>query len=323
MTSPTRERVASLYHLPLLDLVFRAAEVHRKFQDASSIQCASLLSIKTGACAEDCGYCAQSGHHSTGLEREKLLETESVVQKAKEAKAGGADRFCMGAAWREVRNGKQFDQVLDMVREVKGLGLETCATLGMVTAEQAVRLADAGLDYYNHNLDTSREYYPSVVSTRTYDDRLDTLAVAREAGLKLCCGGILGLGEKVEDRIGLLAELADQNPPPESVPINVLVPVAGTPLEDAPPLPWDELVRTVAVARILMPTSWVRLSAGRESLSEETQALCFLAGVNSIFLGDRLLTTPNRGKADDMSLFKKLGLRPQHEPEPAPEGLSV
>ncbi len=321
--SPTRDLVTRLYQRPLLDLVFESASVHRNHNDASQVQCSSLLSIKTGACSEDCGYCSQSAHHTSDLEQEKLMNPTTVVQNAKDAKNSGADRFCMGAAWREVRDGKDFEAVLEMVSQVKSLGLETCATLGMLKPEQAQRLAEAGLDYYNHNLDTSREHYPEVITTRTYDDRLVTLAVAREAGLKLCCGGILGIGESQEDRIGLLLELASQNPPPESVPINVLVPIAGTPMEGAKPLPWEELVRAVAVARILMPTSRVRLSAGRESLTEEAQALCFLAGADSIFLGDRLLTTPNRAQNCDQDLFDKLGLKPLQTVEVQPEEIQV
>ncbi|MCX8229033.1 MAG: biotin synthase BioB [Planctomycetota bacterium] len=321
--SPTRELVTDLYQRPLLDLVFESASVHRKHNDASQVQCSSLLSIKTGACPEDCGYCSQSAHHNSGLEREKLMDPETVVKNAKIAKDSGADRFCMGAAWREVRDGKDFEAVLEMVAQVKSLGLETCATLGMLKPEQAQRLANAGLDYYNHNLDTSREHYSEVITTRTYDDRLVTLAIARAAGLKLCCGGILGIGESQEDRIGLLLELASQSPPPESVPINVLVPIVGTPMEKAEPLPWEELVRAVSVARILMPTSWVRLSAGRESLTEEAQTLCFLAGANSIFLGDRLLTTPNRTQNSDQALFDKLGLSPIKTVEVLPKELQV
>jgi len=307
-TAWTRSEISNLYQRPLLELVFEAATVHRQHHDPTRVQCATLLSIKTGACPEDCSYCSQSAHHASELETEALIPVETVVSKARQAKANGADRFCMGAAWRSPREGRGFEEVLDMVREVKSLGLETCATLGMLNADQAAALQDAGLDYYNHNLDTSPEYYGEVIGTRTYSDRLETLAFARDAGLKLCCGGILGMGESSEDRVDLLHELAKQDPAPESVPINVLVPIAGTPLEDCPPLPWDELVRAVATARILMPKSYVRLSAGRESLDESCQAMCFLAGANSIFLGDQLLTTPNREQNDDASLFAKLGL---------------
>ncbi|MDA1260357.1 MAG: biotin synthase BioB [Planctomycetota bacterium] len=311
-----RDRVGVIYRRPLLELVFEAASVHRAHHDPAEVQCATLLSIKTGACPEDCKYCSQSAHYDTGLERETLMEPNEVVAAAERARAAGADRFCMGAAWRGPRDGRDFDSVLDMVQRVKALGLETCATLGMLTAEQATRLAAAGLDYYNHNLDTSPEYYGEVISTRTWQDRLDTLAEVRASGMKVCCGGILGMGESEEDRIGLLHALAEQDPPPESVPINALVPMAGTPLGDVAPLPWDQLLRAVATARILMPRAWVRLSAGRESMSEEQQALCFLAGANSIFLGERLLTAPNRGRADDAALLAKLGLRSVRAPEP-------
>ncbi len=306
---PSREEVAELYRQPLLDLVFQAAQVHRAHHDPAEVQCSALLSIKTGACSEDCHYCAQSAHYDTGLERERLLTPEEVEAEAKRARAAGADRFCMGAAWRGPRDGRDFESVLEMVRRVKALGLETCATLGMLTEEQAARLAEAGLDYYNHNLDTSPEYYPEIITTRTYADRLATLARARAHGMKLCCGGILGMGESEEDRIGLLHQLALQDPPPESVPINGLVPIPGTPLADAEPLGWETWVRAVATARILMPESIVRLSAGRESLSEEAQALCFLAGANSIFIGDRLLTTANRDRGSDAGLLARLGLR--------------
>lgn len=315
MHALSRADVAALYHKPLLELVFEAALVHRSHHDPAAVQCATLLSIKTGACPEDCKYCAQSGHYDTGLERETLLAPAEVVAAAARARAAGADRFCMGAAWRGPRDGRDFDSVLEMVRSVKALGLETCATLGMLTPEQARRLADAGLDYYNHNLDTSPEYYGEIITTRTYQDRLDTLAEVRAAGMKVCCGGILGMGESEADRVGLLHELARQEPPPESVPINALVPIAGTPLGEVTPLPWDQLLRTVAAARILMPRAFVRLSAGRESMSEELQALCFLAGANSIFLGERLLTAPNRGRADDAALLAKLGLRGLRAPE--------
>ena len=322
-SSWTHESIAAVYRRPLLDLVFEAAQVHRAHHDPHQVQCSTLLSIKTGACPEDCSYCSQSAHHQTELENEPLIPVEQVVRAAQDAKTQGADRFCMGAAWRGPRDGRGFEEVLAMVEEVKALGLETCATLGMLTDEQARALADAGLDYYNHNLDTSPEYYGEVITTRSYADRLETLAFAREAGLKLCCGGILGLGESEDDRIGLLHQLAIQDPPPESVPINVLVPIAGTPLGEQPTLPWDQLVRAVATARILMPTSWVRLSAGRESLDEACQAMCFLAGANSIFLGDRLLTTPNSETSSDAALFAKLGLDPLPQVEASSGALSV
>lgn len=312
-----REEVAELYRRPLLDLVFEAARIHRAHHDPHEVQCSTLLSIKTGSCPEDCNYCSQSAHHDSDLEREPLLETQQVVRAAKSAKAGGADRFCMGAAWRGIKDNADFDRVLDMVKEVKELGLETCGTFGMLNPEQASRLKAAGLDYYNHNLDTSPEYYGKVITTRTYEDRLATLSAVRDAGMKVCCGGILGMGESEEDRIGLLHQLAIQDPPPESVPINTLVPIEGTPLQDVPQLDWDQIVRAVSVARILMPHSMVRLSAGRSAMSEVAQAMCFLAGANSIFLGDELLTTPNRGKDKDVALFERLSLHGIRECEPA------
>lgn len=304
-------RAAALLARPLLDLVYEAAGVHREHHDPGQVQCAQLLSIKTGGCPEDCGYCSQSAHHSTGLSKESLMETCDVVAAATRAKQAGADRFCMGAAWREVRSGKDFDRVLEMVSEVKGLGLEVCATLGMVDEANATRLKDAGLDYYNHNIDTSREHYEKVISTRGFDDRLKTLDVVRTSGMRVCSGGILGMGETAEDRAAFLAELASLEVPPESVPINCLVAVEGTPLEEQQPLPWDDVVRVVAAARILMPTSAVRLSAGRREMSEETQAMCFLAGANSIFVGDALLTTPNPEPTSDAAMLAKLGLRPK------------
>ena len=274
------------------------------------IQCSRLLSIKTGACPEDCGYCSQSAHHSTNLERETLLETDTVIAEATKAKAEGADRFCMGAAWRGARDGEDFDRVLDMVRGVKSLGLETCVTLGMLEGDQAERLRDAGLDYYNHNLDTGRSHYDKIVTTHTYDDRLETLRRVRESGMKVCCGGILGLGEDRSVRGELIAELAALDPAPESIPINTLVAIPGTPLEGTAPVDWSELVRTIAVTRLQVPTAVIRLSAGRLELTEEAQALCFLAGANSIFCGDELLTTPNTTPSDDATLLGKLGLAP-------------
>jgi biotin synthase len=303
-----KKEVTELYQKPLLDLVFQAAEVHRLNHDPRLVQCSTLLSIKTGACSEDCGYCSQSAHHSTDLEPESLMSVEAVVTAAQKAKRDGADRFCMGAAWKSPRGGRGFEDVLQMVREVRKLGLETCATLGMLTPSQARALKEAGLDFYNHNLDTSPRYYDNVVSTHSYEDRLNTLSLVREAGMKVCCGGILGLGESEQDRVDLLLQLANQEQPPESVPINALVPVAGTPLEDMDTLPWDQMVRAVAVARILMPAAQIRLSAGRSKLSEEAQSMCFLAGANSIFLGDQLLTTPNQSQLSDAALFQKLGL---------------
>ena len=300
--------VERLLDMPLLDLVFAAAAVHREHHDPGRVQCSQLLSIKTGGCPEDCGYCSQSAHHKTPVAREPLLDTESVLAEARAAKANGADRFCMGAAWRQVKDGEEFDRVLEMVRGVKELGLEACATLGMVNQQQAQKLEAAGLDYYNHNLDTGRSHYGEVITTRTYDDRLDTLKNVRDAGMKVCCGGILGLGEQQKGRAELLHELANLDPPPESVPINTLVQVEGTPFAKAEQVEWTDLVRAVATARILMPTSVVRLSAGRTEMDESAQAMCFLAGANSMFVGDELLTTPNPSPSSDAALMKKLGL---------------
>jgi len=301
------EESRRLYRLPLFDLLYQAHSVHREVHPAADIQRCVLLSIKTGGCPEDCGYCAQSAHYDTGLRREPLLSVEQVREAARAAKEGGAHRFCLGAAWRSAPGAEAFERVLKMVAEVKALDLEACATLGMLTAEQAVRLKQAGLDAYNHNLDTSRGYYSNIITTRTYDDRLGTLRVAREAGLTLCSGGILGMGESLEDRCDLLATLAALDPQPESVPINLLVPIAGTPLEDAPPVDPVDLVRTIAVARILMPRSRVRLAAGRLQLSRETQLLAMFAGANSIFVGNRLLTTPNSTASEDEAVFAALG----------------
>ena len=313
-TDWSRSEIAGLFDLPLNDLLWQAQAVHRARFDPNAVQRSTLLSIKTGGCAENCGYCSQSAAFDTGLKASKLSAIEEVVEAAKAARAGGSTRFCMGAAWRSPK-ARDMPPLLDMVREVKALGLETCMTLGMLTADQASDLADAGLDYYNHNLDSSPEYYPEVVSTRTYGDRLDTLEHVRSAGISVCCGGIVGMGETREDRVGFLHALATLPAHPESVPVNQLVPVAGTPLGDmlkgTPMGEIDEIefVRTVAVARILMPASMVRLSAGRESMSASTQALCFLAGANSIFTGDKLLTTGNAGANADPALFDRLGLK--------------
>lgn len=304
------QAAADLLAKPLMELVFEAATIHRQHHDPRRVQCSQLLSIKTGGCSEDCGYCSQSAHFDTGLEKEKLLDESVVLDAARNAKASGADRFCMGAAWREVREGEQFESVLRMIGSVKELGLETCATLGMVDESQAKRLAEAGLDYYNHNLDTGRSHYDKVVTTRTYDDRLKTLDNVRSAGMNVCCGGILGLGESEMGRAELLAELAAMDPQPESVPINRLVAIPGTPLEDEGQVDWADLVRVLAAARILMPKSMLRLSAGREQLSEEAQAMCFMAGANSIFVGDQLLTTSNPEPSGDAALLAKLGLYP-------------
>lgn len=304
------ERARELLERPLLELVFEAAGVHRAHHDPRMVQCSQLLSIKTGGCSEDCGYCSQSARFNTGLPREELLDVEEVVRAAREAKEGGADRFCMGAAWRGVRDGNEFERVLEMVRRVRALGLETCVTLGQLEPEHAEQLAAAGLDYYNHNLDTGASYYEHVVTTHSQADRLRTLAAVRAAGIHLCCGGILGMGEDRATRAELLAQLASLDPQPESVPINTLVPIDGTPLAGAPPLGWAELVRAIAAARILLPRAVIRLSAGRRELDESAQALCFLAGANSIFVGDRLLTTPNPEPASDAALLAKLGLVP-------------
>lgn len=306
----TREQVGEVYRQPLLDLVARAQEVHREFHEPRNVQLCQLISIKTGGCPEDCAYCPQSAHFETPVDAVGLLDVETVVAAAREARNEGVHRFCMGAAWREVKDGPEFDRVLEMVRGVSALGLEVCCTLGMVTPSQARRLADAGLDAYNHNLDTSPEYYEKIISTRTYEDRLRTLAAVREAGITVCSGGIIGMGESDQDRVGLLQQLATLEPHPESVPINVLVPVEGTPLGRSESIEPLVLVRMIATARILMPLSRVRLSAGRRSLSEECVALCFLAGANSIFVGDRLLTTPNPARSRDAQLLEALDLIP-------------
>jgi biotin synthase len=297
-----------VYNLPLLELVFRAAGVHRWFHDPSEIQVCSLLSIKTGGCKEDCAYCPQSARYRTGVGATPLLSVEEVIEAARSAREAGATRFCMGAAWRNVKDNAEFERVLGMVRSVASLGLETCCTLGMLSDEQAVRLKEAGLHAYNHNLDTSEEFYGRIITTRTYQDRLQTLASVSRAGLTVCCGGIIGMGESHEDRVRLLHTLATLPRHPESVPINALVPVPGTPLADRPPVPPLDVVRMVAATRVLMPRSMVRLSAGRLEMSAETQTLCFLAGANSIFAGEKLLTTPNNSPDADSSLFEALGL---------------
>ena len=314
-TSPLRHdwtdaEIRALHDLPLPELVFRAQQVHRAHHDPTRVQLCTLLSIKTGGCPEDCAYCPQSAHYETDVERRKLLELDEVVAAARAARAGGSTRFCMGAAWREVKDGPEFDRVLEMVRAVAAEGLEVCCTLGMLTDGQAERLAEAGLTAYNHNLDSGPEFYRSIITTRTYEDRLRTLASARRAGVTLCCGGILGMGESIDDRIAMLGVLARLDPHPESVPINALVAVPGTPLGDRPPVSGLEMARMVATARIVLPASRVRLSAGRTAMSDETQALCLLAGANSIFTGERLLTTPNPGGDADAELFAKLGLEP-------------
>ena len=309
----TREDAARIYRAPFADLIFAAQSVHRKCHAANRVQTSQLLSIKTGGCAEDCGYCNQSAHFDTGLKASKLMPLDAVLEAAKKAKDGGATRFCMGAAWRELKP-RDEEKVCDMITGVKALGMETCVTLGMLDDGQAERLREAGLDYYNHNLDTAPEDYGRVISTRTYQDRLDTLARVRGAGIHVCTGGIVGMGEDESARIGLLTELASMEPHPESVPINHLVGVANTPLGDSEPLDGIEFVRTIATARILMPKSMVRLSAGREGMSQELQALCFLAGANSIFVGEELLTTPNPEEREDFDLFRALGIEPMQLP---------
>jgi len=304
----TREELAVLYALPFADMIFEAQNVHRRHFKPNEVQISTLLSIKTGGCAEDCGYCAQSAHHEAGVKATKLMDVEAVLADARKAKAAGATRFCMGAAWRSPKE-KDLDAVCRMVAEVKALGLETCVTLGMLTGNQAGKLKGAGLDYYNHNIDTSPEYYGEVITTRTFQDRLDTLEAVREAGINVCCGGIVGMGESAADRIGMIHSLATLEVHPESVPINLLMRVEGTKLAEAPPLDLIDFVRTVALARIAMPKSFVRLSAGREYMSDEAQALCFLAGANSIFYGEKLLTTPNPEKGKDMQLLARLGIK--------------
>ena len=303
----TRDEIQALYDQPFLDLVFTAQNIHRQHFQANAIQVSTLLSIKTGKCPEDCKYCSQSAHYDSKLEAEKRIAVDKVIREAQAAKESGSSRFCMGAAWRNPHE-RDMPYVLEMVREVKALGLETCMTLGMLNQSQAERLKEAGLDYYNHNLDTSREYYSQIISTRTFDDRLNTLDHVRQAGMKVCSGGIVGLGESRTDRIGLLHELATMPIHPESVPINMLVPIEGTPLADVEKLDVIEWIRTIAVARIIMPHSYIRLSAGRESLSDSDQALAFMAGANSLFSGEKLLTTPNAGEGKDQILFAKLGL---------------
>lgn len=304
-----KDEVLALFEQPFNDLMFEAQSVHRRFFNPNKVQLSTLLSIKTGGCPEDCKYCPQSVHYDTGLDVHGLLPLEDVVQAARNAKADGASRFCMGAAWRSPTT-RQVEQVAELVEAVNDEGLETCVTLGMLTEQKAQCLADAGLAYYNHNLDTSPEYYGDIISTRTYQDRLDTLDAVRGAGIHVCCGGIVGMGESREDRVGLLQQLANLPQHPESVPINMLVRVAGTPLGDVDTLSSIEFVRTIGVARILMPKSFVRLSAGRTAMNDETQALCYLAGANSIFCGERLLTTPNPENEADMALFEQLGIEP-------------
>jgi biotin synthase len=306
----TVAQAQALFDKPLLELLFEAQTVHRQHFDPQQVQVSTLLSIKTGACPEDCKYCPQSSRYKTGLESERLMQVEQVLESARQAKAAGSTRFCMGAAWKNPHE-RDMPYLQQMVQGVKALGMETCMTLGMLDGTQAERLAEAGLDYYNHNLDTSPEFYGSIITTRTYQERLDTLDKVREAGIKVCSGGIVGLGETVSDRAGLLVQLANLPTPPESVPINMLVKVKGTPLADNADVDPFDFIRTIAIARIMMPSSYVRLSAGREQMSEQTQAMCFMAGANSIFYGCKLLTTPNPDEDKDLQLFRKLGLNPQ------------
>ncbi|OAP43347.1 biotin synthase [Sinorhizobium glycinis] len=298
-----------MYNLPFNDLLFRAQSLHRTHFDPNAVQMSRLLSIKTGGCAEDCGYCSQSAHYPTGLKASKLMEIERVIAEARKAKDGGATRYCMGAAWRSPKE-RDMEAIVAMVRGVKALGMETCMTLGMLSPAQSERLAGAGLDYYNHNVDTSERFYGEIITTRTFADRLETLANVRDAGIKVCAGGILGMGETVDDRISMLVTLANLPAAPESVPINMLIPIPGSKLADAPPVDPIDFIRTIALARILMPQSHVRLSAGRTDMSDEMQALCFFAGANSIFVGETLLTADNPGEDHDAALFRRLGLKP-------------
>jgi len=315
------QEVADLFALPMNDLLFQAQTIHRQHFDPNQVQVSTLLSIKTGACPEDCAYCPQSARYDTKLEKEKLMEVEAVIEKAKAAKAAGSDRFCMGAAWRSPHE-RDMPYVLAMVKGVKDLGMETCMTLGMLDESKSQRLAEAGLDYYNHNLDTSPEFYKDIITTRTYSDRLETLQNVRDAGMKVCSGGILGMGEEQKDRIGLLMQLANLPQHPDSVPINQLVKVEGTPLEAEGDLDPFDFIRAIAVARILMPKSHVRLSAGREEMSEEMQSMCFFAGANSIFYGECLLTTPNPAANKDQALFRKLGINSDHKVTQQPQELN-
>jgi biotin synthase len=310
-TDWTREEISEIYNEPILNLIYRGATVHREFHDAQEVQVCTLLSVKTGGCPEDCSYCPQAARYHTNVKVHKLLEVAEVMEKAMEAKESGSTRFCMGAAWREVRDNRDFDKVIEMVKGVSTMGMEVCCTLGMLTAEQAQKLKDAGLYAYNHNLDTSKEFYNDIITTRTYDDRLETLEHVREAKISVCSGGIIGMGELEEDRIGMLHTLATLKEHPESVPVNALVPVEGTPLEDQPKVSVWEMVRMIATARIIMPKTMIRLSAGRVRMNLEEQALCFLAGANSIFAGDKLLTTPNPGVVKDQEMFQKLELKPR------------
>lgn len=317
----TREEVASIYHTPIMELIYRGASVHRRYHDPSEVQVCTLLSIKTGGCPEDCSYCPQAARYHTDVAVHRLLDVEEVLTKASEAKEAGSTRFCMGAAWREVRDNSDFDKVIEMVKGVNAMGMEVCCTLGMLTPDQARRLKEAGLYAYNHNLDTSESFYHEIITTRNYDDRLDTLGNVREAEIAVCSGGIIGMGEREADRIDMLITLANQPRHPESVPINALVPVPGTPLENQPKVPVWDMVRMIATARIIMPRAMVRLSAGRVRMSMEEQALCFLAGANSIFAGDKLLTTPNPDYPADQELFQTLQLKPRKAFQETKQGL--
>jgi biotin synthase len=312
----TSEETLALFALPFPELLYKAQSAHRQFHTPEEVQLSTLLSIKTGGCAEDCAYCPQSAHYDTGLNASKLMDKEAVIEAARQAKAAGAGRFCMGAAWREPKE-RDMPALCELIEEVKSLGLETCMTLGMLNEGQAGQLKEAGLDYYNHNIDTSPEFYDKIITTRTFDERLTTLGHVRESGMKVCCGGIVGMGESLEDRAGMLLTLANLPQHPESVPINLLIRIPGTPLEKVAGVDIFDFVRTIAVARILMPSSYVRLSAGREEMNDEAQALCFLAGANSIFYGDRLLTAANPQANKDMQLLSRLGMRPENQPEPS------
>lgn len=318
-TDWTREEITNIYESPVLDLIYRAATVHRQFHDPQEVQVCTLLSVKTGGCPEDCSYCPQAARYHTNVKVHKLLEVDEVLSRAQEAKDSGSTRFCMGAAWREVRDNKDFDKVLEMVKGVNSMGMEVCCTLGMLSHEQATKLKEAGLYAYNHNLDTSEEFYGDIITTRNYQDRLDTLEHVRKAKISVCSGGIIGLGETENDRIGMLHTLATLPQHPESVPVNALVPVEGTPLEDQERVSVWEMIRMIATARIIMPQAMVRLSAGRVRMTMEEQALCFLAGANSIFAGDKLLTTPNPGVVEDQAMFQVLQLKPRksHKAVPA------
>lgn len=307
----TKEEILEIYHQPLMDLLYEAASIHRKSHDPNTVQVSTLLSIKTGGCPEDCGYCPQAARYHTDIEKNDLMSVQQVKAQALRAKASGSSRVCMGAAWRNVKDGPEFDDVLEMVRTINKLDMEVCCTLGMITENQAKRLAEAGLYAYNHNLDTSEDYYEDVISTRAFQDRLDTIGNVRKTNVTVCSGGIIGMGEKVEDRAGMLVALSSLSPQPESVPINALVAVEGTPMEEIEPISIWDMVRMVATTRIVMPNTQVRLSAGRTQMSREGQAMCFFAGANSIFAGDKLLTTPNPDVNEDMEMFKLLGLNPQ------------